>query len=454
MKIDLFHLYRRLDFTHLAFPIILNALELWAESIGWQVRVAVCKEDQVDPATAADVVGFSVYTQTAPAVYRLSDELRRQGKIVILGGPHFRGSNTYAEAAPHCDVVVGSICEAQWHQLLTDIAGGKLSKKGHTAYYLVDKLNRFRYPSEFYERFESQKWYQIASVPTSIGCPYDCNFCSPYMPGKYILRDIQSIYNEIAKIRRKMIFICDASFGLNKRFTIELMHALAPLKKQICIESTLVRLNDKDIINALAVGGVKWIVTGIESLSLKLKKHGASHVGEMLKPVVDFVHEHGMVIQGNLICGLDSDGPESFDRTFEFINKSSLDSTMLGILTPYPNTPLYRRFQREGRILDYNWEHYDYHHVVYQPLRMSIDQLVEGYTQLYKEISKPLRIIKSAFQACRNSGIRIQSAAVTAYNIYNKFMAQKEEKALRQNLKQLRDKWGQVYGFDKRSLSN
>ena len=351
-------------------------------------------------------------------------------------------------------MVVGSICEEQWHQLLADIADGKFSKKDHLALYLVDKLNHFRYPTEFHERFKSQKWYQIASVPTSIGCPYNCNFCSPYMPGKYILRDIQTIYNEITNIRRKMIFICDASFGLNKRFTVELMHALAPLKKQICIESTLARLNDKDILNALAVGGVKWIVTGIESLSLKLQKHGAANVSEMLKPVVDHAHEHGMVVQGNLICGLDSDGPESFDRTFEFIKNSDLDSTMLGILTPYPNTPLYQRFQREGRILDYNWEHYDYHHVVYQPLRMSIDQLVDGYTQLYNEISKPRCILKEAFQVYRNSGIRIQSVAVTAYNIYNNFVAKKEEKALRQNLKQLSEKRDQIYRYDKQSLAN
>ena len=454
MKIDIFHLYRRLDFTHLAFPIILNALELWTESIGWKVRVAVCKEDQVDLATDADVVGFSVYTQTAPAVYRLSDKLRRRGKFVIFGGPHFRGPSTYAEAAPHCDVVVSSICETQWQRLLTDIAREKISPGRQRPLYLVDKNNAFRYPNEFYESFANQKWYQIPSVPTSLGCPYDCNFCSPYLPGKYILRDIQTIYHEIAKIPRKMIFFCDASFGLNKRYTIELMHTLAPLKKQICIESTLARLNNRDILNALAVGGVKWIVTGIESLSLKMQKHGASDVSEILNSIVNYAHEHGMVIQGNLICGLDSDGPESFDRTFKFINNSGLDSTMLGILTPYPNTPLYQRFQREGRILDHNWEHYDYHHVVYQPLRMSIDQLVEGYTQLYNEISKPRMILKEALQVYRNSGIRIQSAAVTAYNIYNKFVAKREEKALRQNFKQLRKKGDQINRFDQQKLAN
>jgi radical SAM superfamily enzyme YgiQ (UPF0313 family) len=454
MKIDLNYIYRRLQLVNLGYPIVLDVLKVWAESEGWQVRVSVCKEDQVDLTTDADVVGFSVYTQTAPAVYRLSDQLRRQGKVVIFGGPHFRGPNTYAEAAPHCDVVVSSICQAQWQSLLGDIAREKIAAGRQRPLYLVDLNNKFRYPDEFYETFANQKWYQIPSVPTSIGCPFDCNFCSPYLPGKYILRDIQTIYKEVASIKRKMIFICDASFGLNKQFTIDLMNVLAPLKKKICIESTLARLNDMELLDALAMGGVKWIVTGIESPSIKLQKHGTANVNKILRPVVDYAHKHGMVVQGNLICGLDSDGPESFDRVFEFITNSGLDSTMLGILTPYPNTELYRRFQKEGRILDDNWEHYDYHHVVYQPLRMSIDQLVNGYTQLYNEISKPRWILKEAFHVVRNSGIQIQSMAVTAYNIYNKFVGKKEGKALHQNLQQLKGKRDQIYRFDKQHLSN
>jgi radical SAM superfamily enzyme YgiQ (UPF0313 family) len=433
MKIDLYHLYRHLAFTHLAFPIILDVLKLWAESAGWLVRVAVCKEQQVDLATDADIIGFSVYTQTAPAAYRLSDKLRRRGKVVILGGPHFRGRITYPEAAPHCDAVVSSICKAQWQQLLTDVAGGRRSANHHPAIYIVDHHNHFRYPDEFYEPSRSQKWYQVASVPTSIGCPYSCHFCSPYLPGKYILRNIRTIYKEIANISRKMIFLCDASFGINKRFAVELMNTLAPLDKRILVETTLARLKDKDILNALAFGGVKWIVIGIESLSLKLTKHGAADVEAILKPVVDQAHELGLVVQGNLICGLDCDGPESFERLYRFFEESNLDSIMLGILTPYPNTKLYGQFQKEGRILDSNWEHYDYHHVVYQPLRMSVSQLIDGYRQLYHEISKTRWIFKEALRVYRNSGIRIQSAAVTAYNIYNKFVAQKEATALSRN---------------------
>jgi radical SAM superfamily enzyme YgiQ (UPF0313 family) len=449
MKMDLYYIYRRLQLVNLGYPIVLDVLKVWAEKADWEVRVSVCKEGQVDLATDADVVGFSVYTQTAPVVYRLSDELRRKGKVVILGGPHFRGPSTYAEAVPHCDAVVASICEAQWRRLLTDIAREKIASNRRRPIVLVDTKNEFRYPDEFYETFENQKWYQIPSVPTSIGCPFDCNFCSPYLPGNYILRDIRTITKEVARIKRKMIFLCDASFGLNKQFAVDLMSALAPLEKKIMVETPLVRLRDQNFLEALALGGVKWIIVGIETLSLKLTKHGQAEVEESLKRIIDRSQELGIVIQGSLICGLDCDGPESFDHIYRFYSESKIPSIMFDILTPYPNTGLYDRLQREGRILDTNWEHYDYRHVVYQPRRMTIDQLVDGFVQLNKSISDGKSVFSGAWRVFKKHGINAESSAIVAYDLYNRFDAKSKEKTLRSDQIRLRPHGepGNLYEF-------
>lgn len=437
MKIDLYHLHRYLHFTSFAYPIVLDVLKVWADSIGWEVRVSSCKEAKINLSSDAEVVGISVYTQTAPAAYRLGEKLRNQGKIVIFGGPHFRGPATYKEASYHCDVVVTSICEEQWKSLLNEIAEGKILPNRQKTLYIVDKENHFRYPNNFYETFKSQKWYQLPSVPTSIGCPYDCSFCSPYLQGEYILRDIKTIYNEVAHIKGKMMFLCDATFGLNKKFTIELMKALAPLEKKILVETTLARLKGKEILDAMALGGVKWIIVGIETLGLKLKKHGTADLEKSLKQVIERAHECGILVQGNLICGMDCDGPESFDHIYQFYNNSNLDSIMIGILTPYPNTRLYDQLQREGRIFDTNWECYDYHHVVYRPRRMTIDQLIDGYIQLYRSISSSRFIFKEGQQVYRNNGINAESTVLIAYNLYNKFDAKRQEKALRQNQKKI-----------------
>ena len=104
----------------------------------------------------------------------------------------------------------------------------------------------------------------------------------------------------------------------------------------------------------------------------------------MLRHLVTRAHDLGMLIQGMFICGMDEDELDSFDRIYEFCVRSHLDAPIVGILTPYPDTGLYRRLERESRIIDRDWEHYDGHRVVYRPRHMTIDQLIEGYIDLHR----------------------------------------------------------------------
>ncbi len=437
MKIDLYHLYRGVHFSKLAYPIALDVLKVWAESNGWEARVSICKESKVDLDTDADVVGISVYSQTAPAAYRVSARLRERGVIVMLGGPHFRGRSTHAEAAPYCDVIINSTCEAQLRDLLNAVTERRLEANRRHPIYVSDKQNRFRYPTNFYQSLQSRHWYQIPTIPTSLGCPYDCSFCAAYMQGKYLLRDIDTVYNEMAHAPGSIALICDATFGLNKKYTIDLMGALAPLKKKIGIETTLARLKDRQVLEAMASGGVKWLVVGVETLASKLRKHGSSDLEATLKEVLRRTHDLGMVMQGNFICGMDTDGPESFEEIYEFYERSGLDGIMMGILTPYPDTPLYRQLDSEGRIFDRNWEHYDCHHVVYRPQRMTVDELIEGYIQLYRHVRQRRSVLAEIFGGIAKYGIGVESSVLIGNNLYQKFDSIKKTRLLRQNQQEI-----------------
>lgn len=434
MKLDIYHTYKQFDYANAGYPIMIDVLKLWAESAGWKVRTSVCKEKDVDLNTGADVVGFSVYTQTAPMVYRLSAKLREKGKIVVLGGPHFRGPN-YVEGLEHCDILAGSINEEQWINLLHEIEAGKIQPNADSkARFISDTEHRFRYPENFYESFKHLQLRHLATVPTTIGCPYDCSFCNPFMQGKYILRNIDTIYNEFARTPRlKPLFLADAVSGLNKPHTLKLMKAVAPLKRAILMESTLNRLLDIEILDALAEGGVKWLTVGLESFNSKLDKLGAGSLNDNIDRLLDNAHERGIMVEGNFIIGLDSDGPEVFDNIYEFYTSSSLDIIIIDLLTPYPNTRLFYEMQREGRIIDSDWEHYDYHHVVYRPKRMTETRLIDGFNKLYRGLysgKMVLRNIKSAFSY---GGFGNQTLGTIVYNTYAMCDSRRKEKALNRN---------------------
>jgi radical SAM superfamily enzyme YgiQ (UPF0313 family) len=429
VRIDIYHLYRHFEYSNFVHPIILDVLKVWAQTAGVDARVRVCREEEVDYATDAEAIGISVYTQTAPASYRVSERMRRLRKVVVLGGPHFRNS-TCAEASSHCDVVVDTICEQQWTTLLKAIQAGRIVPGQSPAKVIRDRENHFKYPHNFYQTFKSQKWFQIPSIPTSIGCPYDCAFCSAYLQGRYKLRDIDTIYNELKACPRKVVFLCDATFGLNKKFTIQLMDRIAPLNKKILVETTIVRLRDQELVRALAKGGIKWVSIGIESLSMRLGKHGTSSLKGTLYELINDLHSNGILVQGNFICGLDGDGPEQFEAVFNFYRRSQLDLIIVDLLTPYPNTAQFDSLVAEGRILHTNWEEYDYRHVVYRPLKLSPEELIEGFTQLYRSITGASLLLHKAEQIYRRWGLRSESALLMVYNIFSRFDAIRKERLL------------------------
>jgi radical SAM superfamily enzyme YgiQ (UPF0313 family) len=100
--------------------------------------------------------------------------------------------------------------------------------------------------------------------------------------------------------------------------------------------------------------------------------------------LVERLHERRIALQGCFVFGLDEDTPEIFLETARFAIDARIDLPRFAIVTPFPGTPLYARFHREKRILTENWELYDGQHVVFQPLKMSIQELEQGTQDAWK----------------------------------------------------------------------
>jgi radical SAM superfamily enzyme YgiQ (UPF0313 family) len=77
---------------------------------------------------------------------------------------------------------------------------------------------------------------------------------------------------------------------------------------------------------------------------------------------------------------------DSFDELVAFIDEAGLLMPLINILTPFPGTRLYERFEKEGRILHRDWEKYDGTKVVFRPARMSADELQAGFRKVLREV--------------------------------------------------------------------
>ena len=91
------------------------------------------------------------------------------------------------------------------------------------------------------------------------------------------------------------------------------------------------------------------------------------------------LHEAGIGVFAGIVLGGDADGPDVFERTLDFLREASIDALQATILTPFPGTPLFAAMDREGRIVDRDWSHYDFRHVVFEPAGMSREELQAGH---------------------------------------------------------------------------
>jgi len=91
------------------------------------------------------------------------------------------------------------------------------------------------------------------------------------------------------------------------------------------------------------------------------------------------LHDAGIAVYAGIVFGYDWDSTAVFPETLDFLLKSNIDALQATILTPFPGTPLFQSMEREGRLVDRDWSHYDFRHVVFEPMRMSRESLQAGH---------------------------------------------------------------------------
>jgi radical SAM superfamily enzyme YgiQ (UPF0313 family) len=122
---------------------------------------------------------------------------------------------------------------------------------------------------------------------------------------------------------------------------------------------------------------------------------------EGYKPQLEILREYGLQIWAAFTLGHDHDTVETIDRTIDFAIANKFAFAAFNILMPYPNTPLYRRLEAEGRLLyDGRWwlhPEYRFNHAAFQPQHMSPEELTDAGFRARTTFNSPLSIIRRAF---------------------------------------------------------
>ncbi len=362
----------------------------------------------------ADVVfvtGMWIHREGFIEIVRLA---KRLGKTVVAGGPFVqsaytavaRGEEDYM-ASDNIDHLVLNEAEITLPQFLADYEEGKAKK----VYTSKERPNLSQTPSPRFDLVNPND-YGSMSLQFSRGCPFSCEFCDIIQMFGRVPRTkspdqfMQEIENLYATGYRGHLFIVDDNFIANRNIVKELLRKMVSWQQArqypylLFTEASVDLAADPELLDLMAKAGFVSVFLGIESpdpntLRATKKKQ---NVRCDMDASVRKIQEAGIEVMGGFILGFDTDTPDIFDRQISFIQRNGIAQSMVGILAAMPNTDLYTRLEKEGRIIDLKEKQTGDNvdaTLNFVPI-MPADDLTRGYKRVVSESYDPKKYFERA----------------------------------------------------------
>jgi len=345
-----------------------------------------------------DLVAMTVETFAAQRAYRIAAQYRERGVPVVMGG--FHPTLIPQEARQHADSVILGDAEAVWPQVVADTERRCLQPFYHAPTLsspVRTAFDRRIFCGKPYPPLELVQWGR--------GCPHCCDFCAiRAFYGNYQgQRPIDDVIAEIAALdAERMLFFTDDNLLANTGRCIELLEALAPLKRRWGAQISIETAQHPHLLKLLERSGCQAVLIGFESLhqdNLRQMNKAWNVAGQDYATAIRRLYDHGLMICGTFVFGYDHDTPDSFDRAVEFAIRHTLFLANFNPLTPYPGTPLYRRLQQEGRLLRDPWwldEAHQYGDATFRPANMTPEALASGCFRARTLFNSPTSMLSRA----------------------------------------------------------
>jgi radical SAM superfamily enzyme YgiQ (UPF0313 family) len=362
----------------------MNVEALWPDDIEW-----------------ADIVMVSAMIVQNESLERVVEQCRELGKKVVVGGPYV---STSSERLPDADHIFIGEAETTLPEFVNDLELGIARK-----IYKADERPSLEHTPVPDFALIDMKHYSAMNVQYSRGCPFQCEFC-----------DIIEIYGRVPRTKTNAqmlaeldalkaagwhgnVFIVDDNFIGNKKNVRLFMPDLIEWSRannnifSFLTEASVNLAEDDALLKSMEDAGFRRVFLGIESPveeSLKEAQKGQNTHRDLLESVHK-IQSYGMEVMAGFIVGFDNDPENIFDLQMKFIRESGIPLAMVGLLTALPDTQLWRRLEKEGRLLDVSTGNNTDCTINFIP-KMDVTRLVEGYKKILRNIYSPREYYKRA----------------------------------------------------------
>jgi radical SAM superfamily enzyme YgiQ (UPF0313 family) len=320
---------------------------------GIELRFYDDRLDDIPFDEPTDLVAISVETFTALRAYKIAREFRARGVQVVMGGYH--ATLLPDEVEQEADAVVVGDAEPVWAEMLDDARHRRLRRR-------YDGLGRRSLAGLRPRRdvFAGKPYQKITLVEFARGCNFKCDFCSitAFHNASQNHRPGHEVAAEMAATGSRRFFIVDDNIVSQPAHARELCHELIPLKVDWVGQASIHIAQDDELLDLMAQSGCRGVLIGMESLDpANLRDMGKDWnlAGGGYAESLRRFREHGLAVYGTFVFGYDNDDRAVVRRSVEFAREQKLFLAAFNHLVPFPGTPLYRRLEREGRLLKPKW---------------------------------------------------------------------------------------------------
>jgi hypothetical protein len=321
----------------------------------WEYETCLEFFENIHYDTDAPVVAISSMGYDIMHGREIADRFRRRGKIVIFGGyqAHFSRDNLKNLTD---SIVFGHPGPAAMIRILDDVQAGCIK----TEYDVGIDLNfPFNYSILLKRR--------IAFMPilASVGCRNQCDLCctAARYKGEYRLRKLKYVLNDLQAIRNhtRHFALIDSNSYNNRGYLIALCNAIVQSKLNMLwgAEATVDLAEDEEVLQALRKAGCQMLYIGFETLNQRSLNSVHKPLNtSTFRNAMERFQQVGFIVAGYFMVGLDNDTKKTFDELFDFIRSTRIHFPVINILLPVPGTTIFKRLNRQERLLVKTEEEY------------------------------------------------------------------------------------------------
>jgi radical SAM superfamily enzyme YgiQ (UPF0313 family) len=392
------------------------ALEYAAAGVSADHEVRILDERIDDSVEATleqykpEVVGITGYTVHANRIKQIAEQAKGWDPdvLTVVGGHHATVAPRDFES-PHIDLVVVGEGAVSFGEIVRrfdrceSFAGipgvwvntGRKLEKG--AANPAGNLDDLPFPdrsltAKYRHAYYSEYMQPLASIRTSKGCPFRCNFCALWKiaGGRYLKREPEQIVRELAEIDENFVFFADDESLVDAAR----MKRLAQLIQEEGIRKRYFLYGRSDTIAKHPDLLELWRDIGLERVFVGLEFFRDSDLEYINKGSTAGNNRRAVRVLQNL--GIDIYAsfilrPEFTEDDFaefrRYCRSIDLSFASFAVLTPLPGTDLYDEV--EDQLLTREPEFFDFIHTVL-PTALPLEEFYEQYFRLYTK-TIPLR---------------------------------------------------------------